>query len=121
HRRSRLGDEATIMRRFVSRGVLVLLLTLVPSTGFAPGRVSSTTSLAPVEVVASRLRGPVGVAVEQAGSIVVSQGEAGSVTRITTDGRRSTVVTGLDHPMGLAVDHQGRLLIVEEGRGRLWQ
>lgn len=66
------------MRRAPSVGVLVILLGLIPSIGSAPSRVPTVASLAPVELVADGLRGQVGVAVDQAGAIFVSEQKAGN-------------------------------------------
>ena len=109
------------MRRALRFDVPVLLLSLIPSTSFAPYHDSPATSLAPVELVADGFRRPTGVAVDQAGAIFVSEERAGRITRLAPDGTRTIISAGFDHPIGLAVDPQGRLLIVEQGRGRLWR
>src|SRR5438128_1761548 len=109
------------MRRPLSHGALVILLSLIPAAASAPGSGATATSLAPVELVADGFHGPAGVAVDQAGAIFVSERKAGRITRLTPDGRRTVLLAGLDRPLGLAVDLRGRLLIVEEGTGRLWR
>jgi hypothetical protein len=85
--------------------------------------VDTTTQLhqppAASEVVAKGFENPFGIAVSPAGSIVVSDHEAGTVTEISTDGRRRVLLRRLDDPAGLAFDADGGLLIVEEGAGRV--
>ncbi|MBI4886903.1 MAG: hypothetical protein HY824_07415 [Acidobacteria bacterium] len=60
---------------------------------------------------------PFGVAVDDQGSIVVSDRKAGTITQIARDGTRSVLVDGLEGPAGIAFDVDGGLLIAEE-RGR---
>src|SRR2546425_1045969 len=74
-----------------------------------------------MEIVADRLDEPVGIAVDQVGTIFVSEAESGRIARLTPDGHRTILPLRFDHPMGLAIDHQGQLLIVEQGRGQLWR
>jgi DNA-binding beta-propeller fold protein YncE len=78
-----------------------------------PAARSSST----IEVVAAGFKDPVGVAVDPDGSIVVSDRKAGTITQISTNGRRTVLVSRLEGPAGVAFDPDGGLLIVEQ-RGR---
>ena len=56
---------------------------------------------------------PTGLAYGRDGSVYVSNWSAGTVERITRDGKRSVHVKGLEAPAGLAVDRQGALYIAD--------
>jgi sugar lactone lactonase YvrE len=77
-----------------------------------PGGVRST--------IASGLFVPSGLAATD-DDLWVSDWASGIVWRIVTDGAPTMVpvAIGLAHPEGLAVDHDGTLLVVESGAGRL--
>ncbi len=75
-------------------------------------------ALAPVEVVAEGFREPTGVAVDQSGAIFVSDRDSGDIFKIVGSDIR-LLVQDLRKPVGLSFNGQGRLLIVEEARGRL--
>jgi len=79
----------------------------------------SITALAPVEVVAAGFHDPLGIAADEAGTLYVSDADAGTITRIDPDGRLRVVARGLRKPAGLAFDPAARLLIAEEGSGRV--
>jgi RHS repeat-associated protein len=87
------------------------------SQSHGPDR-SRVDGLAPVEVLASRLGEPMGVAVEPGGAILVADRRHGAVYAVAAGGVQARL-TGLADPVGLAVDPDGRLLIVEEKAGRL--
>lgn len=53
------------------------------------------------------------------GNLFVTQTSAGSIRKISTDGLVSTPVSGLSQPMGVELDAQGRLVVVEFGKHRL--
>jgi RHS repeat-associated protein len=108
--------------RFLARrwaaAALVALVVVVSST--ASARLSGINALAPVETVLEGGQEPAGVVVaKDGGAIFLSDREAGTVTRIATDGGAAVIVGGLKEPVGLALDGDGRLLIAEEGRGRV--
>ena len=106
------------MKRACKTAPLVLVLSLLPSTTYAP--TPRIRALAPVEIVAARFEQPAGVAVDEtAGIIFVSDRKQGTVRRVAPDGTERLILRGLKKPVGLALDGEGRLLIVEEGRGRL--
>jgi sugar lactone lactonase YvrE len=77
-----------------------------------PGGVRST--------IADGIDYPLGLAAS-GDDLWVTDWQNGTVWRIVTDGAPTMVqvATGLDHPEGLAVDHDGSLLVVESGAGRL--
>ena len=111
------------MSRFAQL-ILLLAASLLPSssaagaTGHAP--TPRIRALAPVEVVAARFEKPVGVVVDEAaGMIFVSDRQEGTVTRVAPDGTERLILRRLKKPVGLALDGEGRPLIVEEGRDRL--
>ena len=56
---------------------------------------------------------------DSAGNVFVADRALGSVTRIAPDGSRTLVASGLERPVGLAVDPTGRLLIAEERAARV--
>ena len=73
----------------------------------------------PIEVVASGLGAPIGIAVSPTGAIVVSDRRAGTVTQLGASGQHALLASGLQRPVGLAFQADGSLLIVEERGGRL--
>ncbi|TAJ82654.1 hypothetical protein EPO44_17350, partial [bacterium] len=79
---------------------------------------SDIDALAPVEVLADGFQEPTGVLVDHNGAIFVSDRNSGDVFRIVGADIRP-IVTGLRKPVGIAFNGQGRLLVVEEERGRL--
>src|SRR3990172_2336284 len=106
------------MKRAFTIAPLVLVINLLPSAGHAS--TPRIRALAPVEVVAARFEKPVGVVVDEAaGMIFVSDRKEGTVSRVAPDGTERLILKRLKNPVGLALDGEGRLLIVEEGRGRL--
>jgi sugar lactone lactonase YvrE len=76
------------------------------------GRVLSVRS-GEVEVLASHLRDPVGVAIAPDGGVLVTESGAGRVVRLAGE-RAETVVDGLARPQGILVTG-GRLYIVDAG------
>ena len=95
----------------------VLGLQASASRSHGPDR-SGIDGLAPVEVLETGLRQPMGVAIDSSGAILVSDRGRGVVYAVGPDGTQARL-TGLARPVGLAVDPAGRLLIVEEKTGRL--
>jgi sugar lactone lactonase YvrE len=79
---------------------------------FGTGRVLSVRS-GTVDVLASDLREPVGVAVSLDGTPLVAESGAGRVVRLTAP-KAETVVDGLQRPQGILVA-DGRLYIVDAG------
>jgi sugar lactone lactonase YvrE len=79
---------------------------------FGTGRVLSVRS-GTVDVLASDLRDPVGVAVSLDGTPLVAESGAGRVVRLTAP-KAETVVDGLQRPQGILVA-DGRLYIVDAG------
>ena len=100
----------------LSRALLLALLAVIPSPS-APG--DDAVALAPVETVATGFQALRGIAVDAGGQPVVADRDAGTVTRITADGRRLVLASGLERPVGVAFDLAGRLLVVEERAGRV--
>jgi len=95
---------------------LALITTSVTGTAIAPPR--PIASLAPVEILAegfARLRG---IAIDADDTVYVSDRESGTVTRLSSEGRR-VVARRLERPVGLAFDHDGRILVAEERAGRV--
>jgi sugar lactone lactonase YvrE len=95
---------------------LALITTSVTGTAITPPR--PIAALAPVEIFAegfARLRG---IAVDADDAVYVSDRESGTVTRLSSEGRR-VVARRLERPVGLAFDHDGRVLVAEERAGRV--
>jgi hypothetical protein len=57
--------------------------------------------------------------VDAGGAVYVSDRAAGTVTRIATDQSTTVLMRGLERPVGLAFDLEGRLLVAEERAGRI--
>ena len=74
------------------------------------GRVLSAVN-GNVEVLATGLKEPMGVAISADGAVYASEGHGGRVTKIA-GGRTETVVDGLQQPQGIAVAN-GKLFIVD--------
>ena len=90
------------------------------------GRVVAVHEGAPLTLVASQLAQPSGLAVTLGGQIWVAEVGTGSLLRIETDGARSVIVDRLalsrprglhPHPVAMAIDADGRLLIAPPGDG----
>jgi len=92
-------------------------LALQPASGVA--RQQPIRALAPVEIVTEGLREATGVAVDEAGTVFVTDRVAGKVIRIEPTGRRTVVARSLNGPVGLAFDAEGHLLVAEEQAGRI--
>jgi glucose/arabinose dehydrogenase len=96
--------------------VLALITTTLTGTAITPPR--PIAALAPVEIVAegfARLRG---IAIDADDAVYVSDRESGTVTRLSSEGRR-VIARRLERPVGLALDHDGRMLVAEERAGRV--
>ncbi|HYE92855.1 MAG TPA: hypothetical protein VEA38_17625, partial [Terriglobales bacterium] len=105
------------MRRTFQLTLLTLPLLLFSATGSA--RTHHIAALAPVDVLADGFGDVVGLVVDRDDAVFVSDRRAGTVTRLTPDGRRRTVASGLSKPAGLALDAHGALLVAEERAGRV--
>lgn len=75
-------------------------------------------SLAAVERLTLPVRDPIGIAVREDGTMLVSDRAAGAIVEMLPDDRTRRLVTGLWKPWGIAIDADGSLLIAEE-YGRL--
>ena len=73
------------MKRSLRPTFLLILLGLTPSTASAPRPVPTATAFARMEIVADRLDEPVGVAVDQAGTIFVSEAELSVLPQMDTE------------------------------------
>jgi sugar lactone lactonase YvrE len=80
---------------------------------------SPIRALAPVEIVAAGFEALAGVAVDATGAVLVTDREAGTLTRIDTAGRRRVLLDGLHAPAGVAIDPTGGVLVIEQGGRRL--
>lgn len=76
-------------------------------------------ALAPVDVVASGFEELSAVAVEPAGTILVTDRTAGTLTRIGDAGDRQTLLNNLQGPSGVAVDGAGNILVIEAAGRRI--
>ncbi len=111
-------DVSTYQRiKIVVLSFIILAAVLFPISVDSSHK-SVIDALAPFEVVADRFREPMGVVVDEDGVVYVSDRKAGMIFEIT-DGKVEPLVRGLDHPVGLAFDSEGRLLIIEQDEGRL--
>ncbi|MDX2144300.1 MAG: hypothetical protein SFV19_13175 [Rhodospirillaceae bacterium] len=71
-------------------------------------------------VVAGGLRGPVGLALDPGGKLIVGEAEAGALLSIDqATGTQTTLATGLVQPEGLTVLDDGRIAVAEVGARRL--
>src|SRR2546425_23055 len=112
--------EGAPKARVSSFSLLLLLSALalvLPSSSHSadPLRIDA---LAPMEVVAEGFQEPMGVIGAAGGAILVSDRKAGRVFSVTAEDKQP-LVSGLKRPVGLSLDAEGRLLIVEEATGRL--
>ena len=62
---------------------------------------------------------PRGVAIGADGAVYVALFGAGTVARVGPDGTVATAVAGLTQPVGVGLDPDGRLLVLEQGPGRV--
>lgn len=97
------------------RAAVLSTLTLFITSVCADADVQA---LAPIELLTPPVREPIGLAVNQRGSIFVSDHAAGSVVEILPDGRTRLAAGGLWKPWGVTIDPDDRLVIGEE-YGRL--
>jgi sugar lactone lactonase YvrE len=100
------------------RHALVLAPLLASITGSALAPVQPITALAPFEVVADGFGSVRGIALDADDRLYVADREAGTVTRLGTDGPR-VIARRLERPIGVALDPQGRVLVAEERGGRV--
>lgn len=71
-------------------------------------------------VVASDLRGPLGLVLADEQHLYISEYDSGRLLRLNLDtGERSTVAEGLQQPEGLALTRAGQVLVAETGTGKL--
>lgn len=93
-------------RRRRQRAVVVgLALGVVAAAGAVPAQAGTPDGTAPaaeVQVLAEGLENPFGLSTARAGSLVVAQAGAGTVTRIGRRGRTSTVVRDVPGVAGVA-------------------
>ena len=72
------------------------------------------------DAIAAELSGPAGVAIDNDGNLLISDGANGRIRKVDTrTGLISTLVTGLNGPAGLAVDKAGNVYIAEENAGAI--
>ena len=76
---------------------------------FSPGDASTK------RILAYGLRGPVGLAVAQDGSLIISENTTGRLIKIDGAGRKTTIAEGLDQPEGLAIRSDGKIIVAEVG------
>ena len=67
------------------------------------------------------LRNPTGVAVDSSGSVYVSEGDGGRITRITPEGAFYTLIHAgqFSRPNGIAVDAAGTVYVADTGNARI--
>ena len=101
-----LADDSLLVADYKGGQVLQL----------APGKTRDKT------VIVADLAGPVGLVYRaRDDTLFISEFDAGRVIAIDrASGERRTVVDNLAQPEGLALDNDGRLLITETGRNRVW-
>ncbi len=102
---------------------LTLLSSIFLTTLFLPPLVdpshkSVIDALAPFDIVADGFREPMDVVVDDEEMVYLSDRKTGKVFEIKNR-KVETLVKYLEDPLGLALDSEGRLLIVEEDEGRL--
>jgi hypothetical protein len=96
----------------------VMVLAAAPGPAWAPA--SDVSGLDPAEVWADGFSDLRGIAVDAtSGAVYVADRGTGTVTRIDPAGARIVVATGLERPIGLALDQDRRVLIAEERAGRV--
>ncbi|HEY4288067.1 MAG TPA: gliding motility-associated C-terminal domain-containing protein [Puia sp.] len=70
--------------------------------------------------VSAQLSGPAGVAIDNNGDLLISDGANGRIRKVATrTGLITTIATGLNGPAGLAVDKAGNVYIAEENAGAI--
>ena len=67
----------------------------------------------------AEVRDPVGIAIGKFGDLYLAQPQAGEVSRIGRDGRRTLLIGGLNGPRDPAFDNAGNLYVAETGAGRI--
>jgi hypothetical protein len=80
---------------------------------------SHITALAPVVILAEGFHQISGIAVDAAGSVLVTDRAQGTLTRVGASGRSTTLVRHLHDPLGVAVEADGGILVLEQGGGRI--
>jgi glucose/arabinose dehydrogenase len=104
------------MRRMLAHLALAIAPILTPA---ATPAAHTLTALAPIEIWASGLGDPRGIAVDAHGHVWVTDHARGLLLRLDGLGAARVVARGLRGPLGAAVDGAGRLLIAEETGGRV--
>lgn len=92
---------ASRVRKVSAAGIIT---TFAGGGSGVDGSPASTASLA----------GPIGVAVDAAGNVYISEYSGNKIRKVNTAGIISTFVTGLSTPVGIAVDPSGNLFIANQ-------
>jgi len=72
------------------------------------------------EAISAALNGPAGIAIDNDGNLLISDGANGRIRKVNTrTGLIATIATGLDGPAGLVVDKAGNIYIAEENAGAI--
>ena len=82
------------------------------------GRVVEVSRSGDVLTIAEGFQRPVGVAVDESGTIFVTDEARGTVERLERNGGTTVLAEGLNHPHDMAF-HRGTLLVVEAGAEQL--
>ncbi len=109
-----------VSRHRVSLGIVALLalaVLLLPASARQSKPMASAR--ASVEILAERLGHLRGIVVDGTGAAFVTDVRAGTLWRVAPAGRPAVVMGHLKHPVGVALDREGRLVMVEAGRRRI--
>ena len=83
-----------------------------------PSRITRVTS-GGATVVTTDVEGPSGLTFDATGTLYTTEGPAGRLTRVNSDGSTTLVVTGLNKPQGLAYGPDGLFYVAELGAHRV--
>src|SRR6267143_1429388 len=102
----------------MTRTLAALVLSLAGLVSGAPAE-PSVSALAAFETLADGFVDVRGIVVDAAGNVFVADRATGIVWRVASDRPRVVVASGLERPVGLALDASGRLLVAEERAARV--
>ena len=101
------------------RQVVAAIVSLSPM--LCTGALAAPARWRRERVLATGLSSPVGMAIDHEGRLLVANWSAGTVTRITANGKASTIASGLNGPSGLALAANGDLFVASYSDDLVWK
>jgi len=75
----------------------------------------------PISVVPSGLNGPLGIAVDQAGNLLIADAFNARVLKVAPGGAQSTIGSGFTEPSGITIDGAGNVYVSDLSAGNVYK